>query len=101
MKTGSANYGLVWFLQTWNGMKVVQHGGNIDGFNALVAMLPENKLGFVMLTNVSGSPLRNELMPLVWHNILGETKSPRIGQASRRDYAIQGRKIPSRSEDGY
>jgi len=31
MKTGSANYGLVWFLQTWNGMKVVQHGGNIDG----------------------------------------------------------------------
>lgn len=76
MKTASSNYGLGWFLQTWNGMKVVQHGGNIDGFNALVAMIPEKKLGFVMLTNVSGSPLGNELMPLVWHNILGETKSP-------------------------
>jgi hypothetical protein len=53
-------------------MKVVEHGGNIDGFNSLVAMIPEKKLGFVMLTNVSGSPLGGELMPLVWGNILGD-----------------------------
>lgn len=68
---GKMAYGLGWFLQDWNGMKVVQHGGNIDGFNSLVAMIPEKKLGFVMLTNVSGSPLGNELMPIVWENILG------------------------------
>lgn len=69
---GKFNYSLGWFLQEWNGLKVVQHGGNIDGFNALVAMIPEKKLGFVMLTNVSGSPLGNELMPIVWENILGK-----------------------------
>lgn len=69
---GKSSYGLGWFLQEWNGMKVVQHGGNIDGFNALVAMIPEQKLGFVMLTNVSGSPMGSELMPLVWKNILGD-----------------------------
>lgn len=69
---GKSSYGLGWFLQEWNGLKVVQHGGNIDGFNSLVAMIPEKKLGFVMLTNVSGSPLGNELMPLVWENILGD-----------------------------
>lgn len=68
--TGTANYGLGWFLQTYNGMKVVQHGGNIDGFNALVAMIPEKKLGFVMLTNVTASSLGSELMPIVWSNIL-------------------------------
>jgi hypothetical protein len=68
---GKIAYGLGWFLQEWNGMKVVQHGGNIDGFNSLVAMIPEKKLGFVMLTNVSGSPLGNELMPVIWENILG------------------------------
>lgn len=68
---GKMAYGLGWFLQDWNGMRVVQHGGNIDGFNSLVAMIPEKKLGFVMLTNVSGSPLGNELMPIVWDNILG------------------------------
>lgn len=69
---GKVNYGLGWFLREWNGLKVVEHGGNIDGFNSLVAMIPEKKLGFVMLTNVSGSPLGSELMPIVWSNILDD-----------------------------
>ena len=68
---GKISYGLGWFLQDWNGLKVVQHGGNIDGFNSMVALIPEKKLGFVMLTNVSGSSLGSELMPIVWENILG------------------------------
>ncbi len=74
---GTANYGLGWMIMKWNGLTVVQHGGNIDGFNALVAMIPEKKLGFVMLTNVSGSPLGNELMPLVWENVLGKPEAPK------------------------
>lgn len=71
---GTASYGFGWFLQNWNGLKVVQHGGNIDGFNSMVAMIPEKKLGFVLLTNVSASPLGNELMPIVWQNLLGDNK---------------------------
>lgn len=69
---GKSSYGLGWFIQEWNGMKVVQHGGNIDGFNSMVAMIPEKNIGFVMLTNVSGSPLGSELMPLIWKNIIGD-----------------------------
>nr|HQU83810.1 serine hydrolase [Pyrinomonadaceae bacterium] len=72
---GKTSYGLGWFLQDWKGAKVIQHGGNIDGFNSMVAMLPEKKLGFVMLTNVSGSPLGNELMPLIFGGILDEEKT--------------------------
>lgn len=68
---GTMDYGFGWFLQKWNGLTVVQHGGNIDGFNSMVAMIPEKKIGFVMLTNVSGSSLGNELMPIVWSNLLG------------------------------
>jgi CubicO group peptidase (beta-lactamase class C family) len=74
--SGTVNYGLGWFLQKWNGMTVVQHGGNIDGFNSLVAMIPEKKLGFVMLTNVSASSLGGELMPIVWENMLGKPTPP-------------------------
>lgn len=70
--SGSMNYGLGWMLHTWKGLKVVEHGGNIDGFNSLVAMIPEKKLGFVMLTNVSGSSLGNDIMPIIWSNILDE-----------------------------
>ncbi len=71
---GTTSYGFGWFLQEWNGLKVVQHGGNIDGFNSMVAMIPEKKIGFVMLTNVSGSSLGNELMQIVWENLIGAPK---------------------------
>ena len=69
---GKTSYGFGWFLQEWNGLKVVQHGGNIDGFNSMVAMIPEKRLGFVLLTNVSASSLGTDLMPIVWENILGK-----------------------------
>jgi CubicO group peptidase (beta-lactamase class C family) len=103
---GKFAYGLGWFLQEWNGMKVVQHGGNIDGFNALVAMIPEKKLGFVMLTNVSGSPLGSELMPVVWENILG---NPNAGtnntaaaekEAGKYNFAAAGFDIDVKMQDG-
>lgn len=71
---GKSSYGLGWFIQDWNGLKVLQHGGNIDGFNSMVAMVPEKKLGFVLLTNVSASPLGTNLMSIVWENILSENK---------------------------
>ena len=67
---GTMNYSLGWMLQKWNNLTVVQHGGNIDGFNSMVAMIPEKKLGFVMLTNVTASSLGNDLMPIVFSNLL-------------------------------
>lgn len=79
---GKMAYGLGWFLREWNGLKVVEHGGNIDGFNSLVGMIPEKKLGFVMLTNVSGSPLGNELMPIVWNNILGDPNAAKTNNTA-------------------
>lgn len=67
---GTSSYGFGWFLQDWNGLKVVQHGGNIDGFNSMVAMIPEKHIGFVLLTNVSASSLGGDLMPVVWSNLI-------------------------------
>ncbi|MDQ3131770.1 MAG: beta-lactamase family protein [Acidobacteriota bacterium] len=79
---GKSSYGLGWFLQDWKGLKVVQHGGNIDGFNSMVAMIPEKKLGFALLTNVSGSPIGGELMPIIWENILGKTDAPKSNETA-------------------
>lgn len=50
-------YGLGWMLQDYRGRLVVHHGGNVDGFSALVSMLPEEKLGVVILTNMNGTGL--------------------------------------------
>jgi CubicO group peptidase (beta-lactamase class C family) len=50
-------YGLGWFLHDYRGRKIVEHGGNIDGMSALVSLVPEEKLGLVILTNMNGTML--------------------------------------------
>jgi CubicO group peptidase (beta-lactamase class C family) len=52
-----SNYALGWFVDKWRNKKKVHHGGNVAGFSAMVAMLPEEDLGYVMLTNLSATPL--------------------------------------------
>lgn len=81
---GSAGYGLGWMLHKWNGLQVVEHGGNIDGFNATVAMLPEKDLGFVLLTNVTASPIGSEMMSVIWQNLSGaQTASGSVADAEK------------------
>src|SRR5262249_29857514 len=55
-------YGLGWMLQDYRGKLIVQHGGGIDGMISLLVMVPEEKLGLVMLTNRTGNGLPTTLM---------------------------------------
>jgi len=64
-------YGLGWFLSDYRGRKVVEHGGAIDGMRAEVAMIPEEKLGIVILTNLGGSVLPQPLMYRIFDAFLG------------------------------
>lgn len=50
-------YALGWFVQPYRGHLLIHHGGNIDGFNAFVTMLPKQKHGLVILTNLDGGTL--------------------------------------------
>lgn len=45
------SYGLGWALSDYRGFKVVGHGGGYDGMYSQVLMVPEQKLGVVVLTN--------------------------------------------------
>lgn len=65
-------YGRGWFVRQWRGMTVIEHGGNIDGFAAQVALLPEKNLGFVLLANISATPLQQGSMSMVWEALLPE-----------------------------
>jgi CubicO group peptidase (beta-lactamase class C family) len=73
---GSMSYGYGWILRQWHGHRVVEHGGNIDGFNAEVALMPDQKLGLVLLTNISASPLGMTAMDAVWENLVGQPPDP-------------------------
>jgi CubicO group peptidase (beta-lactamase class C family) len=67
---GKTSYGLGWFVQDFRNLKLVQHGGNIDGFTTMVAMIPERKTGFVMLVNQSNSSLPSEAIGLIFNQLL-------------------------------
>lgn len=79
---GPVDYGLGWFLRQWNGHKVIEHGGNIDGFNSQVALMPDQKLGFALLTNVTASPLGGVAMNTIWRNLVGAPKPAEVAKSS-------------------
>lgn len=67
-----AEYGLGWVVRDWRGRQLIEHSGGIDGFMAQVAMLPEENLGFVLLTNVSPTPLGPASIEFVFDALLGK-----------------------------
>ncbi len=66
-----STYGMGWFIGPYRGAIEVQHGGNIDGFSALVSFLPAHKTGVVVLTNLGGNPLSAIISRYVYDQVLG------------------------------
>jgi CubicO group peptidase (beta-lactamase class C family) len=52
------SYGLGWFIQDYRGHQLILHPGDIDGFSALVALVPELDTGYVVLINMGGGYAR-------------------------------------------
>lgn len=50
-------YGLGWMLRDYRGKKVAAHSGGIDGMSSHVALLPEEKVGVVVLSNLDSNML--------------------------------------------
>ena len=70
-EVGYSSYGMGFFLTPYRGHTIVHHGGNIDGFSALVTFMPQDKMGMVILTNMNGSPLPTVLSYNVYDRMLG------------------------------
>ncbi len=73
---GESSYGMGFFLSTYRGHKVVEHGGNIDGFSADLSFLPADKIGVVVLTNLDGNPLPEVIVDNVYDRLLGLDQVP-------------------------
>ena len=87
------SYGLGWFLQDYRGRLVVQHGGNVDGMTALVAMLPEEQFGIVILTNMNGTGMPTALMNRVFDLQLGVAPEDWSGKSFARTEAARTRAL--------
>jgi CubicO group peptidase (beta-lactamase class C family) len=91
-------YGLGWFLNDYQGRKVVSHGGGLDGMISQTAMMPEENLGLVVLTN-SESPVNVIMQNKIFDTMLGVTKRDWSNdyltrtKAGKNAEAIENRKI--------
>ncbi|WP_299461401.1 serine hydrolase [uncultured Microscilla sp.] len=65
------SYGLGWFISTYRGQLLIDHGGNIDGFSAMVALMPGKKTGVVILTNKNGTPITRIIRNKVLDRLAG------------------------------
>jgi CubicO group peptidase (beta-lactamase class C family) len=64
-------YGLGWFLQDYKGRVLAMHTGSLYGANAIAAIVPEERLGLVMLVNAGPVDLRHAFMYDVIDRFLG------------------------------
>lgn len=54
-------YGMGWFLYDYHGRKIINHSGGLDGMLSYTVLIPEENVGFVVLTN-SESPAFGVMM---------------------------------------
>jgi len=59
-------YGLGWFQQDYRGRFVAMHTGSIDGRTAIMALVPDEKVGVYVFGNLDHAEFRHALM---WHVI--------------------------------
>jgi CubicO group peptidase (beta-lactamase class C family) len=70
---GDVGYAFGWAIMRWREQKVAAHSGGIDGFNSYVAVMPSKRVGLVVLTNVSASPVATTISNAVWENFAEPT----------------------------
>src|SRR5690606_22486080 len=69
-RLNAAGYGLGWRIYDYSGHRLVFHGGAVQGYRGVMAMLPERDLGVVILWN-STSGLPSGLLPTILDRAIG------------------------------
>ena len=69
--TVQISYGLGWIIQDYRGRLLLQHGGAIDGFRAHLSLVPEAKIGIVLLNNLDRGFMNLALSNALIDHLLG------------------------------
>lgn len=69
-RLNEAYYGLGWRVMNYSGRSMIFHGGAVRGFRGLIAFLPDQDVGIVILWN-SESAIPSSLMPTFFDAALG------------------------------
>ena len=75
-ETEKAEYGLGWFTDIYRGTKLINHGGNTNGFSAQMTLIPDEKFAIVALSNATSSFSVNALGHYAADDALGVEEIP-------------------------
>jgi len=114
--TKHLSYGLGWFVHDYRGQCACSHGGTLDGFRAQTVLLPDKKLGVVVLGNLTPSSFPEALTKILIDNLLGlpaddwnahymaadiKTEADRLASVKKRDADRKKDTKPSRELEAY
>ena len=68
---GFQSYGMGLFVQTYRGIEIAHHGGNLKGASAMIVLVPAKRIGVVVLANRSSTRLRDALPYEIIDRLLG------------------------------
>lgn len=95
----SAGYALGWRVYNYAGHEVVFHGGAVQGYRGMMALIPERDLGIVILWN-SESSLPSGLMPTILDRAIGLPAVAWVDTASQRaETMLANRPAPTAGVD--
>lgn len=83
-------YALGWQLQDFNGYLQVSHTGGLDGIVTQVIMIPEKKLGIIVLTNQQSGAAFTAISNTIKDSYLGLPKTDHIAALSADGLKKQG-----------
>jgi CubicO group peptidase (beta-lactamase class C family) len=89
------SYGMGWVIQDYRGHLLWSHAGAIDGFRAHVALVPDSKLGIVLLNNLHNTSMNLAVSNQLVDYFLGlprkDWNSYLISQVRKQDEAAAAR----------
>jgi CubicO group peptidase (beta-lactamase class C family) len=74
-KPNFSGYGLGWSLRDYRGRKIVSHGGALTGMLSAVQMVPDEKLGIIVLTNQEENGAISAIVYHILDSFFGVTTS--------------------------
>jgi N-acyl-D-amino-acid deacylase len=114
--TRHLSYGLGWFVHDYRGQFATSHGGTLDGFRAQTVLIPDRKLGMVVLGNLTPSSFPEALSKKLLDHMLGlpaedwnafytaadmKNEDDRLAEVKKREKERKPKTKPSRDLDAY
>ena len=79
------SYGLGWMACSYRGRRMVEHGGNINGFSTYAAVLPEEQLGIFASANMNVTLLAEAIVRDAADRLLGHADGNWYERLRRRN----------------